>query len=58
MKQKFEFFIFRQATIFCTDLELFSKHAKRKTILMEDVLLLARKSPQLLEHLRSINKKK
>jgi hypothetical protein len=31
------------------DLEAFSNHAKRKTVSVEDVLLCARRNPQLLE---------
>ncbi|XP_053307982.1 centromere protein S [Spea bombifrons] len=41
---------FRQCETFAKDLELFARHAKRSTINMEDVKLLARRSRSLHEH--------
>jgi len=46
----------RQAAVFCEDAQHFAKHAKRKKIGAEDVLLLARKSEKLKEHLRQFAK--
>ncbi|XP_053547463.1 centromere protein S [Bombina bombina] len=42
---------FRQSEIFAKDLEMFARHAKRTTINMEDVKLLARRSRSLLTHI-------
>ncbi|XP_072464926.1 centromere protein S isoform X2 [Notamacropus eugenii] len=42
---------FRQCEHFARDLELFARHAKRSTINMEDVKLLARRSSSLLNYI-------
>ncbi|KAM4652850.1 centromere protein S [Discoglossus pictus] len=42
---------FRQSEIFAKDLEMFARHAKRTTINMEDVKLLARRSRSLQVHI-------
>ncbi|XP_067328784.1 centromere protein S [Anolis sagrei] len=42
---------FRQCENFAKDLEMFAKHAKRTTINVEDVKLLARRSRPLLRHI-------
>ncbi|XP_063291757.1 centromere protein S [Pelobates fuscus] len=42
---------FRQFETFAKDLELFARHAKRTTITMDDVKLLARRSRPLYEHI-------
>uniref|UniRef100_A0A7N4NVR6 Centromere protein S n=1 Tax=Sarcophilus harrisii TaxID=9305 RepID=A0A7N4NVR6_SARHA len=42
---------FRQCEHFAKDLEMFARHAKRSTINMEDVKLLARRSSSLLNHI-------
>ncbi|CAF0853407.1 unnamed protein product [Didymodactylos carnosus] len=43
--------IFQQTVIFCKDLDSFSSHAKRSTINIDDVRLLCRRNPKLLEKL-------
>ncbi|MEE6485177.1 hypothetical protein FKM82_014196 [Ascaphus truei] len=42
---------FRQCETFAKDLEMFARHAKRSTINMEDVKLLARRSNSLMAHI-------
>ncbi|XP_043852121.1 centromere protein S [Dromiciops gliroides] len=42
---------FRQCEHFAKDLEMFARHAKRSTINMEDVKLLARRSSSLLNYI-------
>ncbi|XP_066492981.1 centromere protein S [Tiliqua scincoides] len=42
---------FRQCEIFAKDLEMFARHAKRSTINLEDVKLLARRSNSLLRYI-------
>jgi len=42
----------RQAAVFAEDLEAFAKHGRRKKVGTEDVLLLARRSKPLVDHLR------
>ncbi|KAL5966207.1 Centromere protein S [Taenia solium] len=42
---------FRFAQLLVTDLESFARHAKRSTINQDDVLLFARRNPQLLKFL-------
>uniref|UniRef100_A0A8D0C436 Centromere protein S n=1 Tax=Salvator merianae TaxID=96440 RepID=A0A8D0C436_SALMN len=42
---------FRQCECFAKDLEMFARHAKRSTINLEDVKLLARRSSSLLEYI-------
>ncbi|XP_042335356.1 centromere protein S isoform X2 [Sceloporus undulatus] len=42
---------FKQCGSFAKDLEMFAKHAKRTTINMEDVKLLARRSNSLLRYI-------
>ncbi|KAK6177316.1 hypothetical protein SNE40_015440 [Patella caerulea] len=44
----------KQFEHFAADLELFAKHGKRTTINTDDVKLLVRKTPKLLEHLNSV----
>jgi len=46
---------FRQTGVFAEDLEAFAKHGRRKKVGTEDVLLLARRSKSLVEHLRAVN---
>ncbi|XP_031574714.1 centromere protein S-like [Actinia tenebrosa] len=46
---------YRQCESFAVDLELFAKHAKRTTINRDDVQLLARKSPALAKHIKSLS---
>ncbi|XP_053136741.1 centromere protein S [Hemicordylus capensis] len=42
---------FRQCELFAKDLEMFARHAKRSTINLEDVKLLARRSKSLLRYI-------
>ncbi|NXN96446.1 CENPS protein, partial [Rhinopomastus cyanomelas] len=42
---------FRQCDIFAKDLEMFARHAKRSTVTIEDVKLLARRSSSLLKYI-------
>jgi len=46
----------RQSKSFATDAEMFARHARRKKIGAEDVLMLARKTPSLHAHLSSLKK--
>ncbi|XP_067659006.1 centromere protein S-like [Haliotis asinina] len=46
----------RQFETYSHDLEMFARHAKRSTVLPEDVKLLVRKSPKLLEHINSLHR--
>ncbi|WAQ96689.1 CENPS-like protein [Mya arenaria] len=39
---------------FATDLELFAKHAKRSTINADDVKMLIRKTPKLLDYINGV----
>ncbi|XP_060775393.1 centromere protein S [Neoarius graeffei] len=43
---------FRQCEIFAEDLEAFARHAKRHTITVDDVKLLARRSAALSSHIQ------
>eukprot|EP00794_Sanderia_malayensis_P015178 gene15178-16740_t len=43
--------VWKQMEIFSKDLEDFARHAKRRTILPDDVKLLARRSPVVVSHL-------
>ncbi|XP_036427050.1 centromere protein S [Colossoma macropomum] len=43
---------FRQCDIFATDLEAFAKHAKRQTVTVDDVKLLARRSTALSNYIQ------
>ncbi|XP_027002794.2 centromere protein S [Tachysurus fulvidraco] len=43
---------FRQCEIFAKDLEAFARHAKRQTITVDDVKLLARRSTALSSHMQ------
>jgi len=43
------------AELMAKDLEMFARHAKRTTVRSDDVLLVARKVPSVLNHLKSIN---
>ncbi|XP_059141449.1 centromere protein S-like isoform X2 [Physella acuta] len=45
----------RQAECYALDLENFAKHAKRTTINVDDVKLLARRNSAMLEHLNSLS---
>lgn len=47
----------RQCQHFAQDLELFAKHAKRSTINPDDVKLLVRKAPKLLDHISALHDK-
>ncbi|NWW49192.1 CENPS protein, partial [Pedionomus torquatus] len=42
---------FRQCETFAKDLEMFARHAKRSTVTIEDVKLLARRSTSLLKYI-------
>ncbi|NWS53766.1 CENPS protein, partial [Chunga burmeisteri] len=42
---------FRQCENFAKDLEMFASHAKRRTVTVEDVKLLARRSNSLLKYI-------
>ncbi|XP_034974224.2 centromere protein S isoform X1 [Zootoca vivipara] len=42
---------FRQCEYFAKDLEMFARHAKRSTVNLEDVKLLARRSKSLLKYI-------
>mmetsp|Transcript_2702 Transcript_2702/g.3320 ORF Transcript_2702/g.3320 Transcript_2702/m.3320 type:complete len:100 (-) Transcript_2702:114-413(-) len=44
----------KQLEYIAEDLDAFSKHAKRTTIRPEDVLLCARKNPQMVESLKQM----
>ncbi|KAI0213723.1 Centromere protein S [Lamellibrachia satsuma] len=46
---------FKYCQTMATDLELFAKHAKRMTVNSDDVKLLVRKSPELLEHIEKLS---
>ncbi|KAI8436581.1 hypothetical protein MSG28_010108 [Choristoneura fumiferana] len=46
--------IYRKLSVYATDLEAFSKHAKRNTINSEDVKLLVRRNPSLKTRLNTI----
>eukprot|EP00920_Eleutheroschizon_duboscqi_P027329 GHVT01066908.1.p1 GENE.GHVT01066908.1~~GHVT01066908.1.p1 ORF type:complete len:140 (-),score=15.65 GHVT01066908.1:393-812(-) len=46
---------FKQCQVMAKDLEQFAKHAKRTTINADDVKLLIRKSPALLDHINSMH---
>uniref|UniRef100_A0A3Q0KG29 Centromere protein S n=2 Tax=Schistosoma mansoni TaxID=6183 RepID=A0A3Q0KG29_SCHMA len=48
--------IFRFHQILATDLETFSRHAKRSTITADDVFCFVRRNPQLLQHLTDYHK--
>lgn len=48
---------FRQSQIIAKDLESFAHHAKRKRITTDDVMLCARRSPALLQHLEEFKQK-
>ncbi|XP_066522577.1 centromere protein S [Hoplias malabaricus] len=43
---------FRQCDIFAKDLEAFARHAKRQTVTMDDVKLLARRSSALSNYIQ------
>ncbi|KAL7891643.1 hypothetical protein AOLI_G00011190 [Acnodon oligacanthus] len=43
---------FRQCDIFATDLEAFARHAKRQTVTVDDVKLLARRSTALSNYIQ------
>ncbi|KAH8867637.1 Centromere protein S [Schistosoma japonicum] len=43
--------VFRFYQVLATDLETFSRHAKRSTITAEDVFCFVRRNPKLLQHL-------
>ncbi|MCJ8729419.1 hypothetical protein PDJAM_G00106150 [Pangasius djambal] len=43
---------FRQCEIFAKDLEAFARHAKRHTVTVDDVKLLARRSTALSSHIQ------
>ncbi|KAK4475094.1 hypothetical protein MN116_002184 [Schistosoma mekongi] len=43
--------VFRFHQVLATDLETFSRHAKRSTITAEDVFCFVRRNPKLLQHL-------
>jgi len=47
---------YRQAEIFLEDARHFAKHARRKKVGCEDVILLARRSDKLQQHLRQFTK--
>lgn len=46
---------FKQTQRYATDLEIFANHAKRSVIKPEDVKILVRKSPTLLNHLEQMS---
>lgn len=46
--------VFQQTKLFGSELEYFSKHSKRATITGDDVKLLLRKQPGLMDHLASL----
>ncbi|XP_077976256.1 centromere protein S-like [Styela clava] len=48
---------YRQSQIIANDLECFAQHAKRKRITVDDVLLCARRSPSLHQHLEEFKQK-
>ncbi|KAH9592479.1 Centromere protein S [Schistosoma haematobium] len=48
--------IFRFHQILATDLETFSRHAKRSTVTVDDVFCFVRRNPQLLQHLTDYHK--
>ncbi|XP_076825354.1 centromere protein S-like [Clavelina lepadiformis] len=45
---------YRQSEMFAKDLELFTRHARRKKISADDVLMLARKTSSLHRHLEQM----
>lgn len=50
-------FVYRQSQIYASDAEDFAHHAKRKRINVDDILLCARRSSTLLEHLKDFKYK-
>lgn len=46
-------FVYRQSQIYARDAEDFAHHAKRKRINADDIILCARHSPSLLDHLKN-----
>ncbi|XP_041378312.1 centromere protein S-like [Gigantopelta aegis] len=48
----------RQCESFSQDLELFAKHAKRTTVNPDDVKMLVRKAPNLLQHISNMYEEK
>lgn len=50
-------FVYRQSQIYASDVEDFAHHAKRKRVNVDDILLCARHSPTLLEHLKEFKDK-
>lgn len=47
--------VWKQAESFAVDLELFAKHAKRSIINADDVKLLVRRNPCLLQHIQGLH---
>lgn len=47
-------FVYRQSQIFASDIEDFAHHGKRKRVNSDDILLCARRSPTLLEFLKTL----
>ena len=45
---------YRQFALFASDVELFTKHARRKRVNAEDVLMLVRRTPSLHNHLSKL----
>ncbi|XP_046678821.1 centromere protein S-like isoform X2 [Homalodisca vitripennis] len=50
-KQLIAELIWKKLKIYAEDLEAFAKHAKRSTINAEDVKLLVRRNPSMVEHM-------